>query len=1052
MNKVSDLNRGEHIILVNYQDITAQNNVEQEVQNRFNLEHLITTLSTYFINLSLNEVEKGINHALKVIGEFYQADRSYLFLFNESSTTIVNNIYQWCAEGIESQTNNLPIVIFEKLPWFSGKIKQGDIFAIDDISNLGIQARAEKEFLEAQNVKSIIIVPIVNYQSVIGFVGFDSIRSKKDWSQDSICLLNFFGEMLANVLHRQQTEAAIQQNQRKLSGLINSLPGIVFSCAADQEYSMKYMSEGCFNLTGYHSNELIANPELTYNDITNSEDIPHILKAIQTAISQQKPYEIEYRIIAKTGEEKWLWEKGIVVFDQSGQLQCIEGFITDITKLKKSEQALRESEERYRLLAENVTDMIARHSPDGVYLYVSLSCQVLLGYQIDELIGHSAYEFFHPEDISAIQEFHNKVLQEDVFDVVTYRIRQKNGNYIWFETTAKIVYDYSTGNVKELITVSRDITKRKQTEKELKQAETKYRTIFENITQGIFQTSLNGRYLSANPALAKIYGYDSPEELINTLTDIEHQLYVDPNCRTYLINLLEQTGFVSDFESQVYCKNGQIIWISETIRAVYDEFNQFLYYEGTVEDVSARRLAEERLKHDAFHDSLTQLPNRAWFMQQLEFSIAHNHNWMYGVLFIDLDRFKVVNDSLGHLAGDELLKNVAKRLEKCLRWQDKVARFGGDEFAILLENIDDLQEVIQIAERIQEKLKLPFKLKTEKIFTSASIGITLSTIGYEKPEDLLRDADLAMYQAKAEGKGRYVVFDPVMQVAALARLQLENDLRQAIKKQEFSLYYQPIVDLTTEYIIGFEALLRWKHPLHSWISPADFIPIAEETGLINSIGWWVFQEACCQLDLWKQKFPKTPLIMNINISPHQLKKVDLVKGIESILQIYRINGSDLKLEITESCFLETVASETAVVEQIKSLGIGLCIDDFGTGYSSLSRLHEFPLDTLKIDRSFINLIEFGQTAIVQTIVTLAHSLGMNIVAEGIETKTQLEKLKSLGCELGQGYFFSKPVDSQTATQLLSSQLAKKVDSRLKSTLFQSTMGELEDKHLNPILN
>jgi diguanylate cyclase (GGDEF)-like protein len=406
-------------------------------------------------------------------------------------------------------------------------------------------------------------------------------------------------------------------------------------------------------------------------------------------------------------------------------------------------------------------------------------------------------------------------------------------------------------------------------------------------------------------------------------------------------------------------------------------------------------------------------------MEQLQSSIIHNQGSMYAVLFIDLDGFKVINDSLGHLIGDELLKIVAFRLQACLRSRDKIARFGGDEFAILLENLGSKEEVVRVAERIQERLRIPFKLNNEKVFTGASIGITFSTIGYQRPEDLLRDADVAMYQAKAQGKACYAVFDPVMQIAACARLQLENELRRAIEKQEFCLHYQPIISLSTGRLIGFEALLRWQHPYHGYIFPTKFIPLAEETGLIDPIGWWVFREACRQLRSWKQQFPQAAsLSMNINLSAHQLKQAGLVEKIEQILLAYEIQGCDLKLEITESCFLETVASETAIVQKLKALGIGLCIDDFGTGYSSLSRLHEFPIDTLKIDRSFISHAELSRMAIVQTIVTLAHGLGMNVVAEGIETTEQLHKLQLLGCELGQGYLFSKPIDNKTASQLL----------------------------------
>ncbi|MEG4943695.1 EAL domain-containing protein [Microcoleus sp. F4-D5] len=433
---------------------------------------------------------------------------------------------------------------------------------------------------------------------------------------------------------------------------------------------------------------------------------------------------------------------------------------------------------------------------------------------------------------------------------------------------------------------------------------------------------------------------------------------------------------------------------------------------------------EEKLGHDAFHDALTGLPNRAWFMNRLQQAIGKAYrceDYLYAVLFIDLDRFKVVNDSLGHLVGDELLKSVARQLQASLRHTDAVARFGGDEFVILLEDIKDIDEPTRVAERIQNQLRQPFNLNDYEVFTEISIGIILSTMDYDRPEDVLRDADIAMYYAKAQGRGRYEVFDPAMQAVAMTRLQLENDLRRAMVLHEFCVHYQPIVSLSSGQLSGFEALVRWHHPSGTIYPPAEFIPVAEETGLINELGWWVLQEACHQIGIWQQQFPQTPpLAINVNLSPVQLKQVNLLNRIDEILQQTGLPTYSLKLEITESCILETVSREEKMLKQLKALGILLCIDDFGTGYSSLSRLHEFPIDTLKIDRSFVSRIGADNSGIeiIQTIVTLARSRGMDIVAEGIETPTQLKKLQELGCELGQGYLFSKPVDSFQATELL----------------------------------
>jgi len=443
--------------------------------------------------------------------------------------------------------------------------------------------------------------------------------------------------------------------------------------------------------------------------------------------------------------------------------------------------------------------------------------------------------------------------------------------------------------------------------------------------------------------------------------------------------------------------------------------------------------SQEKLIFDALHDSLTGLPNRPWFIQKLTSVIeqmADEPTFQYAVLFLDLDLFKVVNDSLGHLIGDQLLKLVAQRVKDCLSPGYAIARFGGDEFAILLENISDANAPIALARLIQTQLMQPFEINHHEMVVGASIGITLSSIGYHNPEEVLRDVDTALYRAKAQGRGCYALFDPTMQTSAVERLQLENDLRRAIEalsrrsqtgQTELQLNYQPIISLVTGQLSGFEALVRWHHPQQGWISPAKFIPVAEETGLIHALGWWVLRTACQQLNQWQQQFPHAEkLVMNVNISTLQLRQHDLVEQIQALLVATQVSPTSLKLEITESSILQTFSSQAAQLKQLKDLGIRLCIDDFGTGYSSLSRLHEFPVDTLKIDRAFVSRIDgnAGGAEIVQTIIALATSLDMDVVAEGVETFVQLERLRALHCELGQGFFFSKPVDTQAAALLV----------------------------------
>ena len=432
---------------------------------------------------------------------------------------------------------------------------------------------------------------------------------------------------------------------------------------------------------------------------------------------------------------------------------------------------------------------------------------------------------------------------------------------------------------------------------------------------------------------------------------------------------------------------------------------------------------KEHFRHAAFHDSLTGLPNRAMFTELLKAEIessTRRNDHMFAVLFLDLDRFKNINDSLGHTHGDLLLVAFAERLERTLRPVDTLARFGGDEFAILITGMTDTTDAVRIAQRIQDELSEPFVLDKNSAFATASIGIALSSSGYDRAEDILRDADIAMYRAKENGKARYELFDHGMHARAVSRLQLESDLRQAIENKEFCVYYQPIVSLQTGRLAGFEALVRWNHPRHGLVSPADFIPVAEETGLIVPISEWVLNEACVQVRQWQLDSPShRALSLSVNLSARQIAQPDLLERIKQALATSKLNPHCLKLEITESVVMENAEAAAQMFKQLRSLGVQLSIDDFGTGYSSLSYLHRFPLNYLKIDRSFVSrLTTDNDNAIVRTISTLARNLGMEVIAEGIETEEQYQQLKMLGCEYGQGFLFSRPVNRDSVQHLL----------------------------------
>jgi diguanylate cyclase (GGDEF)-like protein len=460
--------------------------------------------------------------------------------------------------------------------------------------------------------------------------------------------------------------------------------------------------------------------------------------------------------------------------------------------------------------------------------------------------------------------------------------------------------------------------------------------------------------------------------------------------------------------------------------------------------VVERKRAEDELVHDASHDPLTSLPNRALFLELLAHAVARSKRHTdvnFAVLFIDLDRFKVVNDSLGHHAGDVLLVQVATRLSASLRQYDVVARphaessqycetlarLGGDEFTVLLDDLSDVADAVKAADRLQEALKLPFSIEGQQVYVSASIGIASSGTGYTSADAVVRDADLAMYRAKALGKARYEVYDRAMHVAAVNRLALETDLRRALQNKEFVLHYQPIVLLSSAEVVGFEALVRWQKPGAELAYPGEFIDVAEDTGLILFLGLWVLREACFTMCEWQKEFPRQQaLTISINISARQFAQSDLVQQVRDIIEETGIDPHTVRLEITESVTMGNAERTVQVLSQLKDLGVRFSIDDFGTGYSSFSYLHRFPLDTLKIDRSFISRLEQGcdSLEIVKTIMNLARNLGMQVVAEGTETEAHVDLLRSLGCDFGQGYFFSRPLTATAIRDLLQAPTSK----------------------------
>ena|GEM_PF-126273 len=547
--------------------------------------------------------------------------------------------------------------------------------------------------------------------------------------------------------------------------------------------------------------------------------------------------------------------------------------------------------------------------------------------------------------------------------------------------------------------------------------------VFNHAAIGMAILSTKGKLLRVNRSMCHFFGYSESELMYSSLEAITEQEDLGPALAGLKSVVKRQSDFLQIEVRHKRC-GGERVWALWNVARFQDPESDEVYLILQLQDITERKQSEERLRYDAFHDPLTGLPNRALFIDHVKLTIARaqrHQGTRFAVLFCDLDRFKVVNDSLGHMVGDQLLVEVARRLENCLRQGDTVARVGGDEFTILVEDLMEEREGVALAERIQSTVSAPFNLGGREVFTTLSIGVAVATGGYKDPEDILRDADTAMYRAKSLGKARHVVFDQSMHASAVNLLQIETDLRTALEKKQFFILYQPIVSLDNFKLCGFEALLRWHHPERGLISPLDFIPIAEETGQIIAIGEWALYEACRQMKRWEKEYGSaSPLFISVNLSCKQFNNQMLLEQVGNVLNKTGISPRRLKLEITESAVMENIDSATEMLGQLRDLGVQLAIDDFGTGYSSLSYLHRFPIDTLKIDRSFVTRMADNaeNVEIVRTIVMLAQVLGMDVVAEGVETKEQLKILRDLKCEYGQGYYFSRPTNTSDAEKII----------------------------------
>lgn len=557
--------------------------------------------------------------------------------------------------------------------------------------------------------------------------------------------------------------------------------------------------------------------------------------------------------------------------------------------------------------------------------------------------------------------------------------------------------------------------------KALVESEKKFRAIFEKAGIGVVRTDLHGKILETNPAFQKMLNFTAEELAGKTIKEFTHKDDWD-NEVLIVSETIKGTREIHRAEKRYIKKDQGILWGNLTVSVVRDQYDKPTFLIGMVEDITDRKIAEERLQFDALHDALTCLPNRTLFMDHLNLAIGRvkrNKDNMFAVLFLDLDDFKKINDSFGHHIGDELLLQVSIRISEHVRLDDTISRLGGDEFALLLESVEDHQSAIVVAKRILESVSQPYELSELKVHLTASLGISFSNSLMQNAQEYLRDADTAMYQAKRSGKNRYTIFDKSMHDYVVRRLTLEEELRRSVNNKDFILYYQPIINIISGELYGFEALVRWAHPQEGIINPGAFIKIAEETGLIIPIGEWVMQEACRQVFMWQQLFSKN-ISIHVNLSVKQFSDPELKDRLNEILDNSGLPPNSLFLEITESLLLEYGPDTIDSISKFKERGIKISIDDFGTGYSSLSYLHKLPIDSLKLDSSFvINMTQKEENLeIIRAVRAIGRSFNMELIAEGVETKEQAMLLRAMEYDFAQGFYFSKPLSAEEILPLL----------------------------------
>jgi diguanylate cyclase (GGDEF)-like protein/PAS domain S-box-containing protein len=811
-----------------------------------------------------------------------------------------------------------------------------------------------------------------------------------------------------------ENEAVLEERyrrvfERNLTGLyIATVDGQIIDC-----------NETCAKILGYPSRHaLMENPQTA--ELITAQFHRRLHECSEEDQAQIVNAECKFQSL--DGSRKWVLVNVRLVNQTNTATTFIEAGLIDITDRKGAEEAL--------LLKTALMVAQSETTIDGILVVDDSDHIVLVNKQFGIQFGVPDELLAKRDDPSVLKHMTDKIEDPVAFlDRVKYlyshrdqksrdEFNLKDGKT--FDRYSAPLVD-SEGNHRGRIWYFRDITERKLSESAILRAQEKYRAIFEDSVVGIFQVTPEGRPINVNRAFAQLHGYDSARELIAEVQNLAEQLFVEPGQMVELAKLAAKDDVVRGVEVQVYRRDHKKKWVLMNLRAVHDCFNDIAHYDGTVEDITDRKAAEERVQFLAYYDALTGLPNRAFLKDRLEDAVARarESNEQVALLHLDLDRFKIINDSLGHTLGDLLLKEVAERLKGCTREHDTLARVGGDGFMILLASVDDAKEVAIVAEHIVQSMAEDFPIQGYSLSATCSIGVSMFPEHGTDCEDLLKNADAAMYCAKELGRNGFRFFTDDLNIKAMERLTLENGLRLALERDEFFLVYQPQMNIASGEITGLEALIRWQHPQLGLVPPDKFIGAAESSGLILAIGEWVLRTACSQARRW-QDDGILAVPVAVNVSAVQFRQAGFCELIKRVLAETLLPPKFLELELTESLLLSNADLMLFVLQELKEMGVKLAIDDFGTGYSSLSYLKKFRVNKLKIDRSFIRDIatDSDDAAITTAIISMAKSLNLTVIAEGVENEAQMSFLRAHKCDEIQGYYFMKPVTADSVTNKL----------------------------------